>query len=267
MHRLVIFSILLLVSTLVSSTVKTPEIVHDNIAKVIFTVGKVFRLAGKKQTVLKKGELLNEGDYIITMSNSIALIKVENSDKTVTSMIKINQKTKMKIRVNRAVPMAHLSIGSVVVKVMSSDKTSKHLKLKVQTRVAAIGVRGTEFFVYANNEKGQVTSLKEGEVEINGAGSSKSLHLAQGYTSTTNTKKQLTQPRKYEWQEDINWKVNPTEGDLAQPKSLFKSVEATWNQYKHEQEYRYKMYKQDQKNRFNNLKESNDKMRNKLFGN
>jgi len=240
---------------------------HKNIAKVIFVVGKSYRYVHKKNIPIAKGDLLNEGDYIVTGKHAVVLVRVENVDKTVTSMIKVNQNSKLKIRINRSVPMAHLSIGSVVVKVLSADKTNKKLKFKMQTRTAAIGVRGTEFFVYANNDAGQVTSLKEGSLEMNALGSTQPLQLAQGYSTTTNTKKQFTKPRSQEWEKDINWSTDPQEKDLAQPEGLFKSIEATWNEYKHEQEYRFEMYKKEQKKKLNIWNQNNDKLRNKMFGN
>lgn len=244
----------------------TSKLKHKYIAQVIFTVGKVFRLSNKVKTELKKGGFLNEGEYILTKKHSIALLRVENEDKSVTTMIKINENSKMKIRINRAVPMAHLSLGSLVVKVMSLDKSSKNLKLKVQSRNAAIGVRGTEFFVYAKGI-GHVTSMKEGTVEINGAGSSEPMMLGQGLTVTTNNKKQLTKPRKQKWQERINWEVDSKSETLAQPEGLLASIEATWNDYKNEQEYRYEMYKKDNEKKLNDWGKSNDKSRQQLFGN
>jgi hypothetical protein len=249
------------------AAVESLPVKHQNIAKVIFTVGKSFRYANKKTTPLSKGELLNEGDYVITKDHAVVLIRVENSDNSVTSMIKVNQKSKMKIRINRAVPMAHLSIGSVVVKVLSADKSHKNLKFKMQTRTAAIGVRGTEFFVYANKEAGQVTSLKEGRLEMNALGSTHPLLLAKGQSTTTNTKKQFTKPREQKWQNDINWSTDPQERDLFQPTKLFKSIEATWNEYKYEQEYKYEMYKKDQQKKLNNWNQNNDRLRSKMFGN
>jgi ferric-dicitrate binding protein FerR (iron transport regulator) len=153
-----------------------------------------------------------------------------------------------------------------VVKVFSESKDKKNLKLKVQSKIAAIGVRGTEFFVYAEADK-QMTTLREGKLEMIAARSAATLKFDSGLTVATNVKKQLIRPKKFIWQEQINWSTNESSKDLLQPEGLFSKVAASWNRYKDEQEFRYREYTKDMENKLNNWNKDNDKLRKSIFNN
>lgn len=260
-QRLIHLLIYLLPLTVVASSAQ-----YQNIAEVVFKLGKVSLLTVKGQKDIHKGDKLDEGAVVVTGKRSIALIRVSSPVTKVTSMIKVNQNSTVKIRIERRVPLAHLSVGSLVVKVFSLKKDKKSLKLKVQSKVAAIGVRGTEFFVYAETDK-QMTTLHEGQLEMVGAHSSHTLKFPAGISVATNEAQQLIQPKKFSWQQKINWSTDVEDKDLLQPEEIFSMITASWEKYKKEQEFRYKEYTKDMENRLNNWNEDNDKLRKSIFGN
>ncbi len=241
--------------------------VRDIVATVVFKAGDVYLIKDKKSKLIERGESIPLGSLLKTGSHSIALIKVVANlqKRIITSMVKVGQRSQLKILPFKDIPQIKLDSGNLVVKVFNLQK-SKLLKLKVTSRVAALGVRGTEFFVYADKQK-QFTTLREGELEMIGAHGRDKLRFNAGVTVATNEQQQLIRPRKFAWQKQINWKLSGKARELYQPVELFTAIELSWQKYKQEQQFIYQQHKQSEKNKFNNWRESNDKLRHNFFSN
>jgi hypothetical protein len=139
----------------------------QNIQPAILNIGKIIKVKGtvlRNNQVAKEGDLLSEGDTIETKERAFARMKME--DETV---INLGQKSKINLKDyklndpdNRIVDI-NLIVGKVkthFVKKLEGNKGS----LKVSTKLASFGVRGTEF-ITENTASGKTKMLLlEGKV-------------------------------------------------------------------------------------------------------
>ena len=237
---------------------------YGSIGKVVFSMGEVTRIHRGEELPLKKGEEIFHGDTIVTQKKSVALVKLVNKDATVTSVVKILQNSKMRLKMLRDVASANVSIGGLIVHVTNKLKTEDdRVKFKLRTRTASLGVRGTKFFSCYGPEHSTVTTVDEGVVRIKGKGSNR-LSLKAGMGTSTNSKGRLIKPRELKLRKIINWNMNNETGSLFQDLAVFKEINKAWSKYKDEQEFRYKEYKKDLKKKLNIMRNSDD-MKQKLF--
>ena len=131
-------------------------------AQVIFTAGDV-KVAGRSIQVgdaVREGELLvTEADgylYLKTSDNGFFILRPNSIGQIITYQIDTRDPANSRIK---------LELRSGVARHVSGDavKTARQ-NFRFNTPVAAIGVRGTDFTVYANQETAKITVLSGGVV-------------------------------------------------------------------------------------------------------
>lgn len=161
---------------------------------------------GKTNTALA-GALVNSGDSLKTGLKSFALITMDDG-----SVFKLGQKTDLSIPADNNI---NLKSGSVFSKI---SKQKSNQQFKINTPVAVIGVRGTEFFTsYGQSEdkKSDVwTCVNEGSVEVTSTKGKKSVILNPGEGVVVPNGQDVTAPQKYAWTKKLNWNFDPQKGEV-----------------------------------------------------
>ena len=189
---------------------------HASNIEIRYIDGTVF-LRGNKIT---KDHALHYGDTITTGENSLIIIKLEEY-----STIKINELSSLKLvkpqkikggRIRRGVI---LKAGSVFVKAVQKVLKEDNSSLVLKTKIASMGVRGTEFFTsYANSTAGKDHEdiwmcVKEGQVVVKNRKTKTLVKVNEGEGVQVPFGKNTTSPRPLAWTEKLNWSMNPN-GDV-----------------------------------------------------
>lgn len=182
------------------------------VGKVIFTKGTV-KINSK---TIKKGHKLKANDTISTGKKSLAVIKLNDK-----STIKLDKNSQIKVTsiVDKLKPTkVQLSIGSAffnVLKKKQVDRT-KPAKFQVRTKSAAMGVRGTTFFVSAQGKANNYDTwmcVKEGLVEAKRANSKNTVMVKTGEGVKLAKNEKIESPRPLPWTQGLNWEFN-TDKDI-----------------------------------------------------
>ncbi len=218
--------------------------------KIIHTKGSVSVKRNNQTFNIDKKFDLKNNDTVFTAANSLAIIKskkltlkiVENSE------VSINELGK-EIQVD-------IEEGGVVANyVKQAVKDIVGTKLVVKTKHSAMGVRGTTFFAYNHKDQTSYLTVKEGEVEFKGKKSNSVELVNNNRTSFTNNDLENIKPKKVGFEEFINWELRDLKVDLTQPKRLFSKMEEQWNNYKKENEKKWKDNKQNMEDQWNKMKD------------
>ena len=103
---------------------------------------------------------------------------------------------------------------------------TKDPPLTVQTVNAAMGVRGTEFFVAFGKvpdiEPDLWMCVNEGKVEVKSKKEDgvKTVNQGEGILLPNGSK--ITDPKAYAWTQGLNWNMNPDSGELDNPMDIEK---------------------------------------------
>lgn len=137
-------------------------------AKIIVLQGQVFKkpLGAKTESPAKKDELLNEGTTLVTKDRSF--VKLLFTDNTQMNLGPNSSMQIQKYKANEA-GMIQLIDGKLRAKVqkdlLSKEQEKKDNKLFINTKTAAMGVRGTDFQVTYSRQN-EMTSLVTFESEV-----------------------------------------------------------------------------------------------------
>lgn len=237
-----LFLAFLILPLTVSATLAEP-------LKALVVKGKVYvRAPGKdKFSTLKKGDEVVSKSIIKTEENSLALLK--NS----TMTTKVIQRSMIKITISKSgKAAATIGNGGALFRYLKGPKSSKRAGLKIKTKTASLGVRGTTFMVYSGEKNNSILSVKEGSVDFRGKSSLSDINVGAGNSTMTNQQNKNLKPRDFGLQEKINWALKKDE-PLEQPKEFFSAAEKMWQQYKKEQEFIWKSYKNEQEQKWKNF--------------
>lgn len=153
---------ILLISFLLFST----NLFANFVGQVILVKGDVsMLLPGERQaTAVKKGIKIKEDTSIVTQDKSFVRIKLNDNS---VLMVGPKSKTVVVEMKNSQKGVVSLLTGKLRVQVEKAKATSDENKLFIQTRTAAMGVRGTEFQTTYNHQN-KITSLVtfKGEVAM-----------------------------------------------------------------------------------------------------
>jgi hypothetical protein len=136
--------------------------------KVIFAAGaaQVADRAGAEGTPVQEGELLSTGKdgflYVKTIDNGLFILRPNTKAKIVSYRIDRNNPANTRIKLELISGVARSKSGDAV-------KLARQ-NFRFNTPVAAIGVRGTDFTVYTDDEISRVTVLTGGVVVSGFAG-------------------------------------------------------------------------------------------------
>lgn len=218
--------------------------------RLVFMKGNVsFRLQGSKNyKKMKKGAVVKTGDVIKTGSDGLAIIKND----LMTIKLTKNSLLKLNFRSNGRVS-ARVTRGGAIFKVMKNKLSKKDdlYRLKVRTKSASVGVRGTTFMVYNGEQKNSMTMVKEGIVDFQGYGSNFAVAVNSDKTAMTNQEKKNLKPRNLGLAQKVNWELD-TKKQLRQSDEFYAHAEKLWQAYKKEQEIQWKNYKKEQQDLWNN---------------
>ena len=206
-------SILVLVILLAFSQASAQEIV----GKIFFLTGKatIERESGRAEAKLKTEVL--RGDILATGRGASLILFLSDG-----SLLKMKPDSRLQI--------VDLSPRSGRIKLLSGSLFSKIRKLlkdeffEVETPVAVVGVRGTEFFMAFGKKKGDGRDLwmcvHEGEVAVQAVkvGGQTAVRAGEGIVVTSDGKP--TEPKRYKWTEKLNWNMDAEKGDVIDRTSL-----------------------------------------------
>ncbi len=206
---------------------------------------------------LLKNTMLQIGDVITTEKGSIALLKSPQQ------AIKISEQSSFQVTdINKNNQTFTLNSGAIVVskirKLMLDAliNKAKDPSLVIKTRTAAIGIRGTTFFVYKGINDQTVLNVNQGLVAFQGTASEKELLVAKDSSTMTNEKNQNLKPRKFGFEDKINYSLDPKE-KLESSSDLYTTIEATWSKYKKEQEVAWQKQVDSETKKWEKWKEEN----------
>ncbi len=186
-------------------------------------------------SLAQKGHLLSENDMVVTGEKAVAVIR---SKKLILKMI---EKSSITIKEIREKIIVDIETGGAVTQYLGNKlKNALSPELEVKTKHTSMGVRGTTFFAFNHKNQTSYLTVKEGEVEFKAKNSDEKLSVRNGNTTFTDTLQKGVKPKKVGFEEYINWELNDTKKDLSQPRQLFAKLDVEWNQYKKENEKKWK---------------------------
>lgn len=128
----------LLIPSLLLAANKRPE------AEVSKKVGEVF-FESRKVT---PGMILKEGGFVSTGPKSLLKIKIKAWDSTVV----IGPNSQMRLNFDRPGAKVKYTFAKGICRWISSNADKRKKGIQVQTKNAAMGIRGTDFFLSYNDE-------------------------------------------------------------------------------------------------------------------
>lgn len=156
------------------------------------------------------GFQLMNNDIIITGENSLAVLEIESR-----GTLKLRAQTKLRLETTTEKISIELREGGLFSKI----KKLLGWDYEVRTGGTVAGVRGTEFFVAYGQLVEETPDVwlcvNEGIVEVALVETGDSLLVHEGEGITIPSGARLTEPKFYKWTEDLNWNMEPDEGDVA----------------------------------------------------
>ena len=189
---------------------------NGDLYKVILLKGQVEMEREGQKRKLFKGDFLIPNDKLITGPKSLVILGFGDNQ---SSKMKVGPKSKVVMKgtsfsneERKDVTRFFLDVGNVLVDFLNKDKTKK--TMQVDTKTAAMGVRGTEFFIHASSDERNLVAVKSGVVL---AGHNKKrlnfpLISEEGVVFTKNgSSGKIKNPA---WYKHINWSLDEYEKDL-----------------------------------------------------
>jgi len=147
-------------------------------------------------------------------------------------IVELKNKTKLKLAPHSEVHLEKdddsaqwimLKSGGVFTKVEPAPENKKRFKLS--SKVATMGVLGTQFFMSYGKQKhkghtDEWMCVNEGTVEITDHITNKRKSVNEGQGVLVDAHEGLTDPKEYEWTKKLNWKMDANEGKVESDVSL-----------------------------------------------
>lgn len=189
----------------------------------VFKKGKVRVVREGKKIKAQKGAKLTVRDEIITGKSGLAIVQIE--DKNARQTLKIEKGSRLSLEVvSSDLHQTRLKRGGVFVYLKSKIKNKKkNPKVKLISRSASMGVRGTEFFASYGPEGHRDDfwmCVNEGKVQVVGHKSKDSVIVNEGEGIQISDEQKLEKPKVYEWTKKLNWNSNPNKGSIENKISL-----------------------------------------------
>jgi ferric-dicitrate binding protein FerR (iron transport regulator) len=185
---------------------------------VVVTKGTVTAGAPGALHPVKVGSRIADGQTVQTGADSLAILAYTDN-----SRVKLKDNTTIVIH---AVPAREPQGFELVVGAVFSAVT-KHpdQHFRVNTKVAVAGVRGTQFFTAfepaAKEEKNSVwMCVQEGQVEMTETTHPQPVLVSAGFGVVVESGKAIAPPQKYAWTKNLNWKMDPADGDVVDKTSI-----------------------------------------------
>ncbi len=183
---------------------------------ITYLEGDVFIIRENEEIFADFGTELLEKDSIQTGEDGLVIIDLDGS-----RTLKMKENSFMVLTETGNTTSLDLNRGSLFSKVSKLGGTSS---FSVRTESVVAGVRGTEFFIAFGNTVEENPDIwlcvNEGTVEVALTETDESVLVNQGEGITIPGGSRLTDPRYYEWTEDLNWNTDPDSGPVEDRTSL-----------------------------------------------
>lgn len=186
--------------------------------KVLFIKGEVRDLKNKD---IKKNQVVNIGDFIITGKKSLAVIQLPQGNK-----VKVGESSKLKVSKlpkdkKKGSTTLSLFSGNAFIKVLKGKLLKgQKSKLTLRTRTTAMGVRGTEFFASYGSGDDVWMCVNEGVVAVKANTEKKSTMVKAGEGIVVKKGTSTSKPKPLAWTKKLNWNMDPKSGKLANKVSI-----------------------------------------------
>jgi len=218
--------------------------------KIVHSKGPVSILRNQKKIPVSQKLDLELKDIIITGKDSLAVVK---SDRMT---LKIVANSEVSISELDKEIVVDISSGGIVANYIKQKiKDTVGTKLRVNTKHTSMGVRGTTFFAYNNKDQTSYLTVKEGEVEFRGKNSSGSEFVSGNKTAFTDSSLKNRKPSTVGFESEINWELSNMKSNLSQPKKLFSKMQEQWDDFKKENEKKWKKRNDSMDDQWNKMKD------------
>jgi ferric-dicitrate binding protein FerR (iron transport regulator) len=160
-------------------------------------------------TKAQPGSVVKAGDHLITGPQSLAIVRLDGG---VTLRIEPSSEIRLQL-VNDKTQGNRIGVlrGSLISRLQRSAEETQQ-PLTIQTRQAAMGVRGTLFFVGIEEQKDEVwMCVQEGSVEVRGREDSSRYMVKAGEGVVIRGDGKSSSPTFFPWTTKLNWELEEHE--------------------------------------------------------
>ena len=183
--------------------------------EVTYVRGKVMYKSKKIKTLkVFKGMVFDERSSFTTGKGAIIILDLKDGSK-----IKLSSRSKIQInnlKTKNKPTTTSLVTGNAFFSILKS-KITKKSKFKVRTKTAALGVRGTSFFVsYGKDEVNNDIwmCVNEGLVSVRARKVKNTTFVKAGQGVQIASHNSISEPRALAWTSRLNWNMNPLQGNI-----------------------------------------------------
>ncbi|KPJ84706.1 MAG: hypothetical protein AMS17_15805 [Spirochaetes bacterium DG_61] len=178
-------------------------------ATLTYTVGSISVIRGGNPVSVQIGMTIQKGDIIQTSLGSTAIISIDE-----TTDIKVRENTSLDIEKVKDDIRVNLFSGSIFSRIIGKLRGT----YSVSTETVLAGVRGTEFFIAFGKQIDDLPDVwlcvNSGsvKVEVIATGASAVIREGEGINILGGTN--LTPAKRYKWTKQLNWNMDPAQGDV-----------------------------------------------------
>ncbi|TYB31301.1 MAG: hypothetical protein FXF47_04645 [Candidatus Mcinerneyibacterium aminivorans] len=192
----------------------------EHVAKIDFISGDVVVYQDNSWKEVRLNQKLYEGDLIETKKNSY--VEILSTDKNIK--IEVEEKTRIEIKEFKK---EKKTIKSFFGKLWNKIKSTVGQRYEVETRFGRAGVRGTEFAVTMDPEKGMDVICEEGEIYLKNISGNEQIVKA-GFKSGIDKKGKLLKVEKWEKRKRMKDSLKSKKRDEIE--NNIKTIENSLNQ-------------------------------------
>lgn len=185
--------------------------------KVVYKKGTIKMKRGDQQREVFKGDFLLAGDIIETKAKSLLILGFGESYRSRMKVgplgsLTLEGKQLDKDDNSEEKTFFFLKVGNILVNYINKNKDKN--RLKVRTKNASMGIRGTEFFINTTEAQETLVAVKSGVVlaKHNSKKTGVPLSSEEGVVFTSDGASEMLTPPK--WYKHINWNLDSTTKDI-----------------------------------------------------
>lgn len=185
-------------------------------AVVTYTLGPVEIVRDGRTITAEIGSAVRQDDIIRTGEGATAIVELADG-----AEIKLRAESRVRLDSLSEELTVELQNGGLFSRIVDRSLRGSY---SVKTSTVVAGVRGTEFFVAFGRsveERADVwLCVNEGvvDVQVPQEGASTDVEAGEGINILSGSR--LTEPRFYQWTTELNWNMNPEEGEVSDDTDL-----------------------------------------------
>lgn len=210
-HLSIFISLILLLSQSVNAA--------PDLYKVIFRKGDVSMERGGEKRKVFKGDFLLAGDQVQSGSKGLVILGFGEGYRSrmkvgPMSQLKLEGKKPDREDANEEKTFFFLEVGNILVHYINKNKDKN--RLKVKTKSASMGIRGTEFFIHTTENGETLVAVRSGVVLAKHKDKKTGIPLTseEGVVFTTDGASPMLTPP--DWYKHINWKLDATTKEIEE---------------------------------------------------